>query len=1031
MLFTLILKKIQMKNYLLIVILFLAFLSDTFSQEGKQLALPKSDVFLQGFYWNSPPGGIWWDSLASLAPRLASSGFGAIWFPSPIKGAAGGFSMGYDPYDHYDFGEFNQKGSRETRFGSRSELINAVRTYADVGIDCYADAVMLHMNGGEALIPYECKPYPSFPDSAYLLFNYPNGSGRFPKNASHFYPNAQTCDVNPPYHGPSDPIYQFGEWLAKDKPSVRDSLIAWGRYMKEVLGFKGFRLDAVKHIDPAFMGPWLQQANGNNYAVAEYFGGQTEIISWYNQTKFTYGGNVAMFDFPLRYSLRDMCNNTSGNYDMTWLDGAGLVNAGISGFDVATFAENHDVDRMGWDSSIASGHDPIIFNKDLAYAYILFSEGRPSVFFKDYFMYGFAGKIDTLIWIRQKYLGGGTTKRAGLNAYYIRQDNYQDQAVLARDIYVARRDGYGTQPGGYLVINDNANQWIDVWVDTELPVGTVYKDFTGKDANKVVVGPAPGGNKNRVKLWAPKRGYTLYVADTSQSINHPPVLVSVPDMVAYTSSPFGYQLKVSDVNGDSLSFSISGNPAWLSVSSTGLLNGTPQLNQTGLSTIVISVSDNRGYVVSDTFSINVLLNRPPSITAINDTTIKATRRLEYQVMATDPDNDSLNYFFGAAPAWLSITERGGLIVGTPSVEDTGLFRVVISATDLKGAYDSVAFNLRVIPNRDSVIATYKKPFIDGNVNVSNDDWLSDMLIVADSDTDSYWRHPHPDSLNNEIMGIYATWDADTLYFGIDYVINDTYNTMMVYIDAGKPGGITNFNSNQGYNGDYAKNFRFRPGDAVDFFIADYYRNQPSFYRTDSNTSVDMTNKINGKRGNNGFDLELAVAWNDLYNLGIGIVPNNIKLKVVGLVAGGFNYGAGDSAPDNPDVNGNAGPDSLIYLAIIDPDKDGNGIPDPTVFISDVAENISPEPPADYLLQQNFPNPFNPSTIINYQIPVTGLVSLKIYDILGREISTLVNEIKQVGSYSIQFNASALTSGMYLYELRAGDFRQVRKMILIK
>ena len=80
---------------------------------------PKSDVYMQAFYWNSPPGGIWYDSLAKLAPRLASAGFSAVWFPSPAKGAGGGLSMGYDPYDQYDFGNYNQKGSVETRFGSR------------------------------------------------------------------------------------------------------------------------------------------------------------------------------------------------------------------------------------------------------------------------------------------------------------------------------------------------------------------------------------------------------------------------------------------------------------------------------------------------------------------------------------------------------------------------------------------------------------------------------------------------------------------------------------------------------------------------------------------------------------------------------------------------------------------------------------------------------------------------------------------------------------------------------------------------
>src|SRR5207249_4113480 len=92
--------------------------AETLSQTRPALlATPKSDVFIQGFYWNTTPGGIWWDSLARLAPRLAAAGFSAIWFPPPTKGAAGSLSMGYDIYDHYDFGDYNQKGSAGTRFG--------------------------------------------------------------------------------------------------------------------------------------------------------------------------------------------------------------------------------------------------------------------------------------------------------------------------------------------------------------------------------------------------------------------------------------------------------------------------------------------------------------------------------------------------------------------------------------------------------------------------------------------------------------------------------------------------------------------------------------------------------------------------------------------------------------------------------------------------------------------------------------------------------------------------------------------------
>ena len=99
------------------------------------------------------------------------------------------------------------------------------------------------------------------------------------------------------------------------------------------------------------------------------------------------------------------------------------------------------------------------------------------------------------------------------------------------------------------------------------------------------------------------------------------------------------------------------------------------------------------------------------------------------------------------------------------------------------------------------------------------------------------------------------------------------------------------------------------------------------------------------------------------------------------------------------------------------------------------ENLLPN---EFVLYQNYPNPFNPSTKIKYTIPnitLSGVegsrVVLKIYDILGTEISTLVNEIQTAGSYEITFDASQLTSGIYFYQLRAGSFVQTKKMILIK
>jgi hypothetical protein len=90
-----------------------------------------------------------------------------------------------------------------------------------------------------------------------------------------------------------------------------------------------------------------------------------------------------------------------------------------------------------------------------------------------------------------------------------------------------------------------------------------------------------------------------------------------------------------------------------------------------------------------------------------------------------------------------------------------------------------------------------------------------------------------------------------------------------------------------------------------------------------------------------------------------------------------------------------------------------------------------EIPREFLLSQNYPNPFNPSTKIKYSIPQTSNVVIKVYDILGNEIETLVNEEKLAGNYSVEFNAANLPSGVYFYRLIAGNFTSTKKMLLLK
>ena len=83
------------------------------------------------------------------------------------------------------------------------------------------------------------------------------------------------------------------------------------------------------------------------------------------------------------------------------------------------------------------------------------------------------------------------------------------------------------------------------------------------------------------------------------------------------------------------------------------------------------------------------------------------------------------------------------------------------------------------------------------------------------------------------------------------------------------------------------------------------------------------------------------------------------------------------------------------------------------------------------LEQNYPNPFNPSTVIKYQLPAAGQVQLVVYDMLGREVKVLLNEMKAPGSYEVRFDAAGLASGVYLCRLTAGGFVQTRKMIFAR
>lgn len=139
----------------------------------------------------------------------------------------------------------------------------------------------------------------------------------------------------------------------------------------------------------------------------------------------------------------------------------------------------------------------------------------------------------------------------------------------------------------------------------------------------------------------------------------------------------------------------------------------------------------------------------------------------------------------------------------------------------------------------------------------------------------------------------------------------------------------------------------------------------------------------------------------------GLGPGTTVLYKVRTVEGGL--------PNNPVTNF-----TNTFSIVVDGYNPGK------ISISNESKKVN-----EYVLFQNYPNPFNPITVINYSLPIPGQVSLKIFDILGSEVATLVNELKEAGTYTIEFNASNLTSGIYFYQLKAGDYIETKKLILQK
>lgn len=402
----------------------------------------QAGVLMQGFYWDSTASSSsWWNHLSQQCQSLSQSGFTALWIPPVLKGASGGYSNGYDPYDDYDLGSKDQRSTVPTRWGTREELTRTVAICRANGLDIYFDNVLAHRNGDDGSAHFNYK------DST-------NGwNGRFKKHPDYFYAS----------NG-------FGRQLNYSHPEVRSQLIQAGDWLIKATGTQGMRIDMAKNVSPEFLREYLgREAMSGSFVVSEYWSENLDELEGY--VKFAMGDRVSAFDFPLWGRLKDMANG-NGFFDMRQLTTAGLIRR-LPNKSV-TFVENHDTDR----------DYPTRMNKHLAYAFILTSEGYPTVFWKDYFNYGLKNIIDPLVWIHEKLAHGSTQWR------------WADD-----DLLVYERSG---APGLLVGLNDNQVWARSEWVQTSFGSFITLHDYTGNAPDLRT--EADG----RVEIKVPANSYVAY-----------------------------------------------------------------------------------------------------------------------------------------------------------------------------------------------------------------------------------------------------------------------------------------------------------------------------------------------------------------------------------------------------------------------------------------------------------------------------------------------------------------------------------------
>lgn len=386
-------------------------------------------TILQGFEWYLETEDNHFKTLETKIKSLKEMGIDSIWLPPAFKGHAGDQDSGYGVYDLYDLGEFDQKGSVRTKYGTKEEYLNLIKTMEEEGVDLIVDIVLNHRIGADdteiikANMVDNTNRYNILETKeieAWTKFNFDGRNGKYSSfkwNHNHF--KAVDFDVKENREaiflfedkkwdvGVDAELFNYDYLMGADVdfnvPEVQEELLHWIDWYYELTKFKGVRLDAVKHIDSKFFKLALRALRKKNkeiFAVGEYWSQDLKVL---NEYLMDVDFSMQLFDVPLHHALDNASKNE--NFDLKTLY-HGTLSSTNPNYSM-TFVDNHDTQiGQSLESWVSDWFKPH------AYAFILLRDvGTPCVFYTDLYGNEHTGTpkvehLDKLIRLRENHMHG-------------------------------------------------------------------------------------------------------------------------------------------------------------------------------------------------------------------------------------------------------------------------------------------------------------------------------------------------------------------------------------------------------------------------------------------------------------------------------------------------------------------------------------------------------------------------------------------------------------------------------------------------